>query len=486
MATRYDQIPYPGFSYPQTHPDRVVAMARVAGFVDELPSVQSARVLELGCGDAATLIAIAYAWPGTQCVGLDLSSQAIARGQRVVDVLSLANVKLITADLRKADELATSPFDFIIAHGLYSWVPHDVADAAMSLCARLLAPNGLAFFSYDVFPGAHLKSIARELMNLAPDDPKRLLAAAAMSVGATEPWAAIYRNENERVSRIVDGIVAHDDLSEIYRPTRLTDFVEHASRHGLQFLTEADPIDIFPPTLPDGAARLIDQLSQGDVIRREQASDYLRGRRFRQTILCRADVQLNRTAPPSRLAPLHFATALKPDEQSPGTFRLPSNASVTLTDPSAISALTILGRAWPATMRFDELCEQVGKADRAQAVVAETLLRTSGARLVEIHAAPVPAATVVPQRPAASALARFQSSVSGDEVQVTTLTGQPMHLRGKAVRALLDLLDGTRTASQVTAELRVQLNQPTLPESEVVARIKELVDLRMILPAREA
>src|SRR5215467_14337966 len=116
----YDEVNYPSVCYPFTHPDRIEAIARLVG-LDPTPST-SARVLELGCASAGNLLPMAETLPDARFVGIELSGKQVALGQRLQSAAGLSNVTLLEEDL-----LAIGPdlgkFDYIIAHGVYSWTP---------------------------------------------------------------------------------------------------------------------------------------------------------------------------------------------------------------------------------------------------------------------------------------------------------------------------------------------------------------------------
>src|SRR4051812_10540274 len=65
------------------------------------------------------------------------------------------------------DLAAFGQFDFVIAHGVYSWVPPDVQDAILSAFRTLMAPTGVAYASYNVYPGWKAKETMRDAMLLA-------------------------------------------------------------------------------------------------------------------------------------------------------------------------------------------------------------------------------------------------------------------------------------------------------------------------------
>ena len=156
--TAYDHVPYPGHPHAETHPNRLAAIARLFGV--DAPAVATARVLEVACGDGGNLIPIACSLPGARCVGFDLAPTAIERGRARIAQLGIANARLEVADLTTVGT-AFGTFDYVIAHGLYSWVPRPVRDALLALVRDSLSPNGVALMSYNTYPGWHVGRLVR-------------------------------------------------------------------------------------------------------------------------------------------------------------------------------------------------------------------------------------------------------------------------------------------------------------------------------------
>ena len=83
---------------------------------------------------------------------------------------------------------------------MYSWVPPDVQDAILRVCSRNLAPNGIAYVSYNTYPGWHVRMMAREML-VEHDDPRA--GGAPGEVGA-------YPVEHQR-RRVLQCPAAQDD-----------------------------------------------------------------------------------------------------------------------------------------------------------------------------------------------------------------------------------------------------------------------------------
>src|SRR5215467_8994536 len=115
MQTRYDELPYPGLAFAETHPDRLATMATLFGMTPA--PVEGCRVLELGCGDGGNLIPMAFTLPKSCFTGLDLAGTAIARGRSLLGALDLSNIRLLHLDLLDVS-IDFGEFDYIIAHGL--------------------------------------------------------------------------------------------------------------------------------------------------------------------------------------------------------------------------------------------------------------------------------------------------------------------------------------------------------------------------------
>ncbi len=161
LRTSYDEFPYQSVPLRQTHPDHLATVASLFGF--DAADVGRARVLEIGCGSGGNLIPLAASYPDSTFVGIDLSAVQIAHGAAEIEALGLLNIRLQAMDVMAFDE-AQGAFDYIIAHGIYSWVPAPVQDRILALCASLLAANGIAFVSYNTLPGWRMLSTVREAM----------------------------------------------------------------------------------------------------------------------------------------------------------------------------------------------------------------------------------------------------------------------------------------------------------------------------------
>ena len=156
-------MPYESLPFAQTHPSRLATVATLFGL--RPPRVERCRVLELGCASGGNLVPLAEALPDSWFVGVDLSAKRqIADGElHVIRKTGLSNVSLRHASITDIDD-TYGHFDYVLCHGVFSWVPKDVQDRILDVCANHLTPNGIAYISYNTYPGWHMRGVIRDMM----------------------------------------------------------------------------------------------------------------------------------------------------------------------------------------------------------------------------------------------------------------------------------------------------------------------------------
>jgi methyltransferase-like protein len=416
--------------------------------------VESCRVLEIACSDGANLIPIAYAAPAAEFVGFDLARLPVERGQRRIAELGLRNVRLFQMDLLEAGA-DLGRFDYIIAHGLYAWSPEPVRDRLLALTGELLTDEGVAFISYNTMPGGHLRSMMREMMlfgGKGVEDPEqevmeglKFLHLLAGVLPEGDIYRALLESQLQRMEKHNLAAIRHDELSDVYHPVHFADFVEHARRHGLQYISEAQ---LPPPTDPSYRAEMQSALlnkAGRDFLSQEQLLDFVRMRGYRETLLCRADRVVQRGFPAEHFQRLLLSsqTTAEPGK-TPGAmaFVLPGGVRMESNHPGVTALLRELGEAWPRALAWEELEPLLAEAGLAlNADGATLLIRLAVAKMIELRAWNPPVARTIAERPRASACSRHEAAT---QTQVTTLLHTTASFDDAKLRRLLTLLDGTR------------------------------------------
>jgi hypothetical protein len=484
MSKPYELVRYTGLPFAQAHPDRLATMARLFG-MSPVP-IQKSRVLEIGCCDGGNLIPMAFSFPESEFVGIDLTESDIAAARDMAGALGLKNIRFEVFDLTKLPG-PFGKFDYIIAHGVYSWIPPQVREMLLAVIKESLSPQGVAYVSYNALPGGHLRLMLREMMQFhtrGVEDPKEILAKSrqlleyiASSSGRNSEYEAFITTETEHLFNRPDYGLFHDELEENYHPVYFHEFLAHAARYGLQYVAEANYYDMRPEAQSASDSPVFQAVS-ADPILREQYIDFARCRRFRQTIICHQDIAVNRTIEPELFKGLLFASParfVKPPEGSdPGVeeFHGPHSSKVRTAHPDVLRVLHQLVDTWPLAVPYHQL-PFVNADEKA---VFEILHSLFASGLVEIRTSQPQMAVTPSERPSASPLARMQAARG---VPVTTLRHISIGATGDVERRLISLLDGTRTRAELVSDM-----SPLLTTSKTAAELESELETSLHSLAR--
>lgn len=478
----YDEVPYIGYPFAQTHPDRLRTIGTLLG-LSPAP-VNRCRVLELGCGDGGNLVPMAMQLPDSQFVGIDLSAEAIARGQVAVQKFGLRNLALRQGDLlAHHDDLGE--FDYILAHGVYTWVPPAVQNRLFELSRDHLAAHGIAYISYNTYPGYHLRQMTREMMLFHTRDIHEPKEKTQQGLSLLKFLLQKYRTPEEAqgdlygfllttqldllLSHRHEEQVFHDDMAALNTPVYFHQFVRHAAQYGLQFLAEADFHETQYHTFPPTVCAMLDQFGDENVLLREQYLDFLKGRMFRQTLLCKQGVTIARDLHANQLDHYFLASSAAPDKAEPDLhagvveeFSYGKHARLATDFPLAKAALLVLYNAFPRRFTFAEVAQaarlhlEEKQPDRDPLgaedvqILKEILFAAYRSGLIKLHTYQPKLATEVSSHPEVFPLARWQAT---QEPVVTNLIHQSIEIDDNLGLHCLQLLDGTRTRTALLTDL---------------------------------
>ncbi len=463
----YDEVPYPDLCFAQTHPALLEMLGQLLGMSPA--SAEQCRVLEIGTASGGNILPMAAVLPNSTFVGIDNSIVQIDRANLVVRETGLTNITFQHMDIMDITP-EFGLFDYIISHGIYSWVPPAVQDKLLDICKRNLAPQGIAYVSYNTYPGWHMLEIVRNQMlyrtrNITDNSEKVEVGqdwisfmAHAMSNHSNSSYASVFENylafRSMQTGNLEQSALVHEELETYNLPLYFHQFVERAEQHELQYLVEAD----FAMVMPNGLTNEVtDHLKTivRSTVEMEQYYDFLHNRSFRRTLLCHADIKVDRrlsTRPVQNfyISSLAKLAEAKSEHAARGieTF-LGADGSKFATDhPLTKAAFHHLIKAFPLRLRFDDLVQMVGShlntsqpSDSDPAILAANLLRafSYSANLIEFHTFAPQITTVVSEYPLTTPLARFQTRHS---VFVVNLNHLQVELNNFS-RLVLANLDGT-------------------------------------------
>jgi SAM-dependent methyltransferase len=470
--TLYDDIRYPARSFEYTHPNRLATIAALYGMTPA--PIPNCRVLELGCGVGGNIIPIAYQNPKSQFVGIDLSDDAVSAGQKRIDALVLKNISLYHLDILDVGH-QFGCFDYIIVHGVYSWVPAHVRQKILAISKQLLNPQGVSYVSYNAHPYSHMRDMVRDMMLFhtrhVSGAKEKIGQARAIAKFLTDAsaedtvYGKVMRAQNLRIVKLYDEVLFHDDLNASAEAFLLHRFVEEAEEHGLQYLGDVDFSRQDISNYSETAISTLLSFPAEALMLRDQYQDFIDGSGFRRTLLCHDDNRLRRTLPDDFVKRFFLSAPMKSGADHPqadeetDTFQGSYGTPVAAPTPLAKAAFLCLGDAWPHSLTFDELAERTfarlgpaGQTERSEATIGDLCTLVAGAarrgeivfRFDRPHIV-----SVVNELPEVSPVARAQAQ-AGETV--TNLLHSSVFVGNTMSRQLFASIDGTRTIDELRAE----------------------------------
>jgi methyltransferase-like protein/2-polyprenyl-3-methyl-5-hydroxy-6-metoxy-1,4-benzoquinol methylase len=469
-VNRYDEVPYSFHAFAQTHPDRLTLVAKLFGISTK--SIHACRVLELGCGRGGNILPLAEQLPGSEFIGVELSEVQANEAKSLASRAGLTNIDVRHMNILDVDD-SMGKFDYIITHGVYSWVPKTVQDKILDICSHNLSDCGVAYVSYNVNPGWHMRGMLRDMMvyhasrfdtpKLRIQQARSVLDFVASNTSDKTPYGMFLKSEVNMLRNQGDEYLYHEHLSEVNDPIYFYQFAERCAAAGLQYLGESDIAGMFLGHFSDEIVSTVERVAS-DFIQMEQYLDFLRNRMFRQSLLTHSGLAIDRELKPINLHGLYLSTQLQPEEnetnaQQPGVaFTRPGvNGKFMANHPFMVAALKMLSDASPGYLAYEQLLIEARRQLDKRTLVAREQYEMENAEwgrailklfvngAVEFHTGPPRFSTSLGATPIASRLARLLAE-SGDTV--TNLAHQTVRLSAFEAK-VLQYLDGTNDRDMI-------------------------------------
>ena len=300
QQTIYKELGYKSYPFPFTTPAYLEAYGTLVGL--KPPTAKTARVLELGATYGGNIISQAAHNPEATFVGIELSQDQVEKGNKIIGDAKLDNVSLVQGDILNFDE-SMGTFDYIIAHGFYSWISDEMKDKLLDIISNHLADNGIAYVSYNTYPGWHTMEEVRQLMLFAnrghDESTHKEKVLRGKTVGSLVGAQILnYDNLKERNSKFLgalrsvmqkdDYYVGHDHLEPHNDPCYLYQFNDHLKANNLAYVGDADLTLSMVRTYDESIADKLEQLAPNSQVDQEQYLDFMLDTTFRKSIICKA------------------------------------------------------------------------------------------------------------------------------------------------------------------------------------------------------
>ncbi|WP_447750333.1 methyltransferase regulatory domain-containing protein [Pseudomonas nicosulfuronedens] len=335
----------------------------------EAPKVETARVLELGCADGGNLIPFATRHGRAKALGIDLSPQVIEGGVQRIKQLGLSNIRLHATELAHISA-ELGEFDYILCHGLYSHLSAQDRQAIARICKENLAPQGVAYVSYNTYPGWKGREMVRDALLLrsgGASEASQTLAEARGMFNFLQQWAHLGGGLLKGAVQECEPLCSDPGrlaafLEPSNTPCYFSDFVQRFERQGLAYLAEASPAGMFLSNYPSEMQQALLEECGHSQVAIEQFFDILTNRSSRQTLLVHAEqaasIRYRMTA--ERLAKLHVSARFECEEavrleDGEQHFLVADGRRLSLNSAASKMAAYRLNEVWPRTQNLPAL-----------------------------------------------------------------------------------------------------------------------------------
>ena len=295
----YNELLYKSNPFTYTVPALLEAQGKLFGLTPK--DSRKARILELGSSFGGNIITQALYNPEAEFVGVDLTAEQVKKGNEVIEKIGLKNIKLIEKNILDINE-DFGKFDYIIVHGVFSWVPDIVKEKIIKICNENLTEEGIAYISYNTYPGWKEADKIREMMLYANkyfpevsqgDKVQRGKAFISIVAEQMKIYTDVAEKKGDFIKQIEgilnmqDYYVGHEQLENINDPMYLHEFVDMLRKENLQYISDVGLRLSIASIYNDSTIEKLQQLSQGDPVIKEQCLDYILDTKFRRALICK-------------------------------------------------------------------------------------------------------------------------------------------------------------------------------------------------------
>lgn len=487
-ADRYREVGYESRPSPERHPRRLWSVAKLRGLNPTPPD--TARILDLGCGSGGFLLGIADEFRQSRCVGVDQSPSQIEAARRSAREGELGNVSFAT---ERFSEISLEPFDYIICHGVFSWIPPDDRRRLLDCLKRSLAPRGICYLSFNALPGWQTRLHLKEMLSLFDRKSEPLSERVESAnevlqeiegrlVDAFRPYGLQLKEEVERNRGRGDGFIAHELLLPHCGAHTVMQFCEEVGEKGFHLIGDGLPTRMRSANAEFNTESLP---FRDDPVKVEQFFDYLYPTSFRGALLAHDD-QIPQSIDQGDWSSLFLASPLVEHEdqalageRSIVPFYGPQEEIIESREPEQKAVLRLLSAVWPQAVSFKD-CEAVAKQQLGffsyrRKKLVEQLRPLWFRNLLEVHPSPLRCASRLPSQPFAAPYRRHQAA---EQNWIMTLRAEylPVNpllrelcVRCNGERSIHDLISEiTRLVAEGELQVRTEDEEPSAEEISIV------------------
>jgi SAM-dependent methyltransferase/methyltransferase-like protein len=493
----YDAFFFESLSNPERHIDRLYAQALLKGVLPTHP--RCAQVLEIGCSTGANIIPQAILYPKSHFVGVDVSKEQISLAQNVSLSLGLKNIEFLPIGVEHLNRISRS-FDYIICHGLYSWVGLDTQRMLIEQIAHYLSPNGVGYLSYNTKIGwqncqlikRHLIECTHEILDSSVKIARaRKIIEAALEIGRINELLLHSRTVQflTYLAAVSDALLLHEYLNPHASGVSVRTLDHDLKAYHLQYFGDARPqresVDLIG--FDTASSSQIDIRQQMTSAEKDDLNDLLRPKSFRAALVVRAGLKEKRVDSNELLSSLYFASPLvllsqevDIDTNAPSAYLFMRGEEQPFRVFEEIVARIVikLTQTWPEPVSGQSLFTSLHTdSERSE------LLRLIYSGAIEVSSGNFGCTSVLEYKPATSPYVRLQAQ---SNTIVSTLKHEYFRINDFE-RLLLKLLDGTKTKESLADAMQsaFDLGELRIAQGQIINIDKGFFEAAVEMALRE-
>jgi SAM-dependent methyltransferase len=239
---------------------------------------------------------MAATYPVGEFYGIDMMPAHVDHGTRLATEAGVPNAKFLTAEFERVAKFDLPDFDYIVLHGVYTWISTKARANLRAFIGRHLKPGGLVYISYNALPGRAadlpFQRLVRALADRTEGDSTARVEVALKTINSLRELGVEKLVSSPMLDRINRpelnysmAYVAHELLAEHWEPISVSDLRREMT--GLQLLPVGsatlienyDTLMLRKPEL-EALAAIAPEI-------RELVRDYFINQTFRRDVFCR-------------------------------------------------------------------------------------------------------------------------------------------------------------------------------------------------------
>jgi len=292
-------VEYTAHYYKELDPDFLNICAVMAG-VTPIETSEPFSYCELGCGHGLTVLTLATRYPNGTFYAVDYNPSHIAQARAIAKEIGLENIQFFEKSFQEMveDDSLLPEVDFMVFHGVYTWVNDENRANIVTLCQRHVISGGLVYNSYNAKSGwLYSEPIQKLIWGLSKEftgsSIEKMKKITQTLESLQEIDSGYFKSNSAEIKKRIDKIktsnsnyIVHEYLHDSWKAFYFPEVCEDMERAKLTYLCIANPAEVYSDALlPTSLQERLKDINEHK--NRELLRDLTLNRTFRRDIYSR-------------------------------------------------------------------------------------------------------------------------------------------------------------------------------------------------------